>query len=230
MSFILLTTRLLQGEVAEKFEEAEAVAPVTQIDESILFQEKESIRILLEYGAQEVEEGKKLAEYWIEEIQEVTFNSPNYKRIMEMYLAEMENGKCPTTYELIAKSEPAIQAEIIGLTTERGLISEHWMGRHEIFIPPKDYNLEDIVFKNLCRMKFRLVQKIRKQAMEKIKVAESESELTKQMKIYQELKSQENELAKILRGQLFLIYSHSKEPLSCKFTKYSFTLSLKLIS
>ncbi|MFT6962947.1 MAG: DNA primase [Flammeovirgaceae bacterium] len=186
------------GEVAQKFEEAEAVAPVTQIDESILFQEKESVRILLEYGSQEVEEGKKLAEYWLEESQGVTFHSPNYKRIMEMYLAEMENGKCPTTYELIAKSEPAIQAEIIGLTTERGLISEHWMGRHEIFIPPKDHNLEDIVFKNLCRMKFRLVQKIRKQAMEKIKVAESENELTKQMKIYQELKSQENDLAKIL--------------------------------
>jgi DNA primase len=186
------------GEVAQKFEEAEAVAPVTQIDESILFQEKESVRILLEYGSQEVEEGKKLAEYWLEEIQEVTFHSPNYKRIMEMYLEEMENGKYPTTYELIAKSEPAIQAEIIGLTTERGLISEHWMGRHEIFIPPKDHNLEDIVFKNLCRMKFRLVKKVKQQALEKVRVAESEQEIITQMKVYKELSSQENDLAKIL--------------------------------
>ena len=189
----------------EPFVFEEKVVPsqttTSQESDTLTFQERESVRILIEYGAEEIGEGKRLAEYWLEEVEEIEFKSPIYKELLQLYKTQVEKGNFPNLQFFLNDCPQYIKNEVVNLTTQRGELSENWMGRHEIFVPSKDHDLADIVYQNILRLKFRTIQKLRTQVMnniQNVEKAKDEKALMENMQIYQELKKQEMDLARIL--------------------------------
>lgn len=164
----------------------------------VRIQERESIRLLINYGFNEIEEEFKLYNYLLEELEDVEFTTPIYKEIFEIFKKHLESGQVIDSKFLIDNSEGKVKTEVIDLVTERREISPNWHDKFKIHIPHENEQLEAVVYTNVARLKFRVIQKLITENLAKMKSAESEEEQDKMFRIHGELKKSEVELAKVL--------------------------------
>jgi len=197
---ILLKT---QKEQFERAKEEKAIE--TSIDElvaapeeissgsTILLQERETMRLLINYGsirldAQEVH----FSQYVIEEIKEIEFQTPIYQKMLQVFKEQGVSGKIPTDELFLNHSDTEIRQEAIALVTQRHEISNHWKDKFQIFIQLESDDLATTAFKSILRLKRRFLQKMMEEAMAKIKEAEAmqlqEAEVNELLELYLELK------------------------------------------
>ena len=77
-------------------------------------------------------------------------------------------------------------------------LSSNWWDKHQIFVPAADDDLGKIAYQNVLRLKFRILKQLASQALKQIQTAANEAQQLEMMRVYQELKAQENTLAKEL--------------------------------
>lgn len=197
---ILLKT---QKEQFERAKEEKAIE--TSIDElvaapeeissgsTILLQERETMRLLINYGsirldAQEVH----FSQYVIEEIKEIEFQTPIYQKMLQVFKEQGVSGKIPTDELFLNHPDTEIRQEAIALVTQRHEISNHWKDKFQIFIQLESDDLATTAFKSILRLKRRFLQKMMEEAMAKIKEAEAmqlqEAEVNELLELYLELK------------------------------------------
>jgi DNA primase len=191
--------KLNQG--AKAFEDFNAILDTIELDTRLLKfkkQEEEFVRLLIIHGYTQIEEGKSLCEFLFSEIAEIEIKTPVYQRIVHIYQEEFFRGSLPDEMYFLHHIEEDIKQEAIKLLADRGSISEHWEGKHKIFVPKKDNALEKVVITNLLRLKYRHIQKLCEESFEMLKNAQTIDEQIETQKIYMELLQQKKELAKEL--------------------------------
>ncbi|UII24625.1 DNA primase [Fulvivirga maritima] len=166
--------------------------------ESLAVQERESIRILLNYGFNEIEEEYHLYNYLLEQLEEVEFITPIYKEILEEFKKELANGKVVDGQYFIQNGSPEVKKLVVDLISERHDISNNWNDKYEIFVPRENDILENVVFTNVLRLKFRVIQQLVLDNLAKMKEAKDEESEEYHFKIHAELKKSEMEIAKSL--------------------------------
>ena len=167
------------------------------LPDTIVQQEKESIRLLLNYGDHQMDDGLTLLQYFFNELDDVEFSNNIFYEILELIKSEIQShGKMDLKRMLDAVSGEA-RKEMINLLSERYEISNLWMDRFQIYVPTEKDILSNVAHSNLLRLKYRLIKNLISQNREELREANTE-EQHKLLQVDCELKKSRNELAKQL--------------------------------
>lgn len=168
------------------------------IDNSLRLQERESVRLLLNYGFNKIEEDFHLYDYLLQEIEELEFQTPLYKSIIDTFKEKLAAGQVVDAQYFIREGSPEVKKEVANLIADRYELSNVWQDRHNILIPREPDVLDKAIFQNIVRLKIRTIQKLIQQNLQKLKTATEEAEITELMQVHSSLKSSEIELSKLL--------------------------------
>jgi len=197
---ILLKT---QKEQFERAKEEKAVedsieqllpAPVeTSAEDNLLLQEREMLRLLLNYGGQKLDvQELHFCQYILSEIKEVSFQTPVYQKMIQLYRDQISLGQVPSDELFLNHVDAEIRQEAIAMITLRHEVSTNWKDKFQIFVALESDDLADTAFKSILRLKRRLLQKMMEEAMSEIKEAEqlqlSEDKVNELLEVYLELK------------------------------------------
>ncbi len=178
---------------SEEFQES------TKLDTSgmVQMQERETIRLLLNYAESAVEE-QKLIHYLLHEMDEVVFTNPVFGEIFETFKTLSNEGKTVDEFYFLENGSAEVKKIVADLMTSRYHTSPHWSEKYHIFFPHEKEVIGDVAYSNVLRFKFRAVQKLMEDNLQKIKLATSDADLDKFMTIHEQLKNAEREIAETL--------------------------------
>ena len=197
---ILLKTQKEQFErakeekaIEESIDELVAAPEEIPSEGTILLQERETMRLLINYGSIRLDAQKvHFSQYVMEEIKEIAFQTPIYQKMLQVFKEQGVSGNIPTDELFLNHSDTEIRQEAIALVTQRHEVSNHWKDKFQIFIQLESDDLATTAFKSILRLKRRFLQKMMEEAMAKIKEAEAmqlqEAEVNELLELYLELK------------------------------------------
>lgn len=178
-------------------------SPATSFGELLKIQEREMVRILVNYGTQKLEdEEMHLCQYLLSETEELEFTTPIYAKILRLYREALVKGELPASGYFIGLGDREVQMEVIDLITMRHEVSSHWEGTHQIIINRENDDLTVTGYKSILRLKRKMVQKLMEEAKAKLRDAESEQmndeKVNEYQMLYFELKKVQLEIDKEL--------------------------------
>jgi DNA primase len=166
----------------------------------VYYQERETIRLLLNYANQSIDE-QKLSSFLLNELEDVEFANPVFKQIFEDYKNGLATGTVLDNQFFLHQASEPVKRAVTDLITNRYETSNHWGDKYKIFFPKENDILNQMALTNVLRLKFRVVQKMMDDNLAKVKVAEQKSdwdELDKALETQAGLKKAESELAGLL--------------------------------
>ncbi|MDF2158110.1 DNA primase [Algoriphagus sp. CAU 1675] len=163
------------AEAEAALEELLPVEKETSFSEILRLQEREMIRLLVNYGWKKLDEQEiHLCQYLLSETEELQFDTPIYARILDLYRARLSQNEIPGSDFFLSVNDQEVKKEIIDLITPRHEVSTHWTEKHQIIISSETDDLTLTGFKTILRLKRKFVQKMMEEAKLKIKNAELE--------------------------------------------------------
>lgn len=192
--------RPARGETKEGVEVVEEIPlPTTRLDSAgmVQLQERESIRLLLNYAENSYED-RRLVDYLMVELEDVEFTNPVYKAIYETFREGAVKGDVVDTFHFMEKSPETVRNTVAELTTHRYETSKHWSDKYHIHFPHEREILNDLAFSNVLRLKFRMVTKLIEENLLQLKQATNEEDQEKYFTIHEQLKAAEKDLASLL--------------------------------
>lgn len=166
----------------------------------VFYQERETIRLLLNYANQSIDE-QKLSSFLLNELEDVEFANPVFKQIFEDYKNGLATGTVLDNQFFLHQASEPVKRAVTDLITNRYETSTHWGDKYKIFFPKENDILNQMALTNVLRLKFRVVQKMMDDNLAKVKVAEQKNdwdELDKALETQAGLKKAESELAGLL--------------------------------
>ena len=166
----------------------------------IYYQERESVRVLINYGNEFItknDEDEYLIDYFLSEIEDIDFTIPVYKRILDLFRQKGAEGVVINAEFLLAQADEEIKKEVIDLSAPRYEISANWREKYQIEVPAESENLKNLVFTNILRLKFRIIQHLVEEENSKLKEA-AEDEIDEILDEINDLKQMEVEIAALL--------------------------------
>jgi DNA primase len=189
-------TRHAPKETADPIIEAPQVSK-TDIASMVQLQERETIRLLLNYAESQYEE-QRLMDFMMTELDDVEFTNPIFKEIYLMFRDAAEKHKVVDTLYFMEHGSSPVKNMVAALTTNRYEVSKHWGAKYHIIISNEKEIIHDVAFTNILRLKFRVILRLIEENLAQIKQAVSESEEEKYLTIHEQLKGAEKEIASIL--------------------------------
>lgn len=189
--------KILINKRKEKQKEAYKIEPeilIEQIEEaqqketfdSIMFQEREAIRLLINYGFNKIENEYNLVEHYLDELNPVEFTNPVYNKILEIFKNELKKGNVIDIDFFRNYPDENIQQEAMDLVSDRHEISENWE-RYRIYVPKEKDVLPNSVYSNILRLKFHKIKKLIALNKEELKAEKDPERQTELQKIHVEL-------------------------------------------
>ncbi len=180
--------------------------PIASVEESkkhdhnslIYIQERETIRLLLNYGHQELDEDYMLYHYLLDELKDIKFITPIFKTIYDIFQQGHNEGRVVDSQYLISEGSAEIKKEVINLTTERREVSPIWHDKYKIYVPHEKDSLDHTVFQNITRLKRNIIQKLIDENKENLKEVSDMTEIDRLLDIQKRLKESEMELSRVL--------------------------------
>ncbi len=157
-------------------------------------QERETIRLLLNYSENPVDE-QKLIHYMLQEMDEVEFTNPVFNEIFETFKTKAIQGKPVDEFYFLENGSQEVKKIVADLMTSRYHTSPHWGDKYHIYFPHEKEVIHDVAFSNVLRYKFRAIQKLMEENLQKIKVITDEAALDHHLTIHEQLKNAEREIA-----------------------------------
>jgi DNA primase len=169
----------------------------TDIQSMVQMQERETIRLLLNYAESQYEE-QRLIDFVLTELEDVEFTNPVFKEIYQAFRENANKKKVIDTYYFMEHGSPGVKNAVADLTTHRYETSKHWSDKYHIYFPHEKDIVRDAAYANILRLKFRLIQKLMEENLAEMKKVSSEADLEKYFTIHEQLKGAEKEIASIL--------------------------------
>ncbi len=185
------------GGIAEKIQDT--ATPPVDISNMVYYQERETIRLLLNYADHSLED-QKLVDFLVNELDDVKFTNPVFLEIYNHFQDQLRLGKIPTSEYLVQHGGKEVNNVVTGLITTRHEISPNWEKKH-IYVPNESEILSVLANANVLRLKFRVVQRMMEDNLLNIRKSEQEGnwdEVEKHLEQQEGLKKAERELASIL--------------------------------
>lgn len=172
------------------------------LPKDIEFQEKESIRILVNYGAKSIQNSKleevKLIDYFLAEAEEIQFTNSTYRRILAIFKDRLKEGKIIDGSYLIAMGDEEIKHTVADLLANPYEVSPNWNDKHNIHVPNETELLKNVVFTNILRLKFRIVQCLIDEESKKLKNASEITEVDRILSDISDFKKIAIDIANVL--------------------------------
>ncbi|HLZ17763.1 MAG TPA: DNA primase, partial [Cyclobacteriaceae bacterium] len=190
-----------QDEITAPADLEDLTAPARIDAQSLVhYQERETIRLLLNYADQTVEQNK-LADFLLHELEDVEFNNPVFREIYHQFKLAAQSNLPIDSHLFLQNGNDAVKAVVSDLVTPRYDTSPHWGDKFHIYIPREKDNIDKAAFSNVLRLKFRVVQLMKEENLANIKLSEMKGELgelDKALEMREGLNKAELELANLL--------------------------------
>ena len=161
-------------------------------------QEKETVRLLLNYADQHVNENR-LPTYFVNELEDVEFTHPLYREIYyEFKAAELRDKEPVNSNFFIEHGTTEIKRVVTDLTVSRYQVSKHWGDKYNIFIPSEAEKLSELAYGNVLHLKLRVIQKHLDDNLKLLKEVKDIEEETKLLDFQKQLKNGEIEISNFL--------------------------------
>jgi len=167
------------------------------LQESIRAQEKESVRLLINYGHNQLEQDHHIYEYMLDELFDVEFQTPAYKNILESFKTNLAKGHVVDADYFLVNGDDSTKATVAEMVTDRYEISKNWKAR-QIFVPKEAESPEKSVFENILRLKHRVIQKLIDDNLKELTSANEDKEIESLQKVNIELNRSKMEIGKML--------------------------------
>ncbi len=141
------------------------------VESMVQYQERETIRLLLNYADRNLED-QKLSDFLFHELEDVTFVNPLFGEIFQNLKSGWENGQPRDSHYFLQQGREEVKKLVTDLIAQRYDISEHWRDKYHIYIPRESDNLDEMAYTNVLRLKLRIIQKMLDDNKQKIKTAE----------------------------------------------------------
>jgi DNA primase len=176
--------------------------PVSKYDATtrVQAQERESIRLMLNYAETTYDEERLLRtlDFMLAELEDVEFVNPTYKEIYMAFKEGADQNEIRDPLYFMEHGTPAVRNVVAELTTTRHETSSKWLDEFKIHIPHERDVLNDLVYTNILRLKFRVIQKLIDENLQQLKQATEETDIDNYFTIHEQLKEAEKELAATL--------------------------------
>jgi DNA primase len=154
------------------------------LENVVQLQERETIRLLIRYADRKLTE-QVLGLFLVNELDDIEFISPVYKKIFNKFIDAAEHGNPIDSRKLLEEGDAEVRSAVAELMVDKYSLSPHWQGKYKISVPREDDDLERLAVTNVRRLKYRLIQVMIEANREKLKhapTAEEQDEiLEKQM-------------------------------------------------
>ena len=160
-------------------------------------QEKETVRLLLNYADKHVNDNR-LPTYFVNELEDVEFTNPLYREIYyEFKAAELREEPVNTNF-FIEHGTTEIKRIVTDLTVSRYQVSKHWGDKYNIFIPTEADKLNELALGNVLHLKLRVIQKHLDDNLKLLKEVKDIEEEARLLDFQKQLKNGEVELSNLL--------------------------------
>ena len=149
-------------------------------------EERELIRILINYGFEKVSDEMHVCEYLLEEIKELEFATPVYQKLLQHYKQALLQGILPKFDHFLKIQDAEIKQTVVDMIAQSREISTNWESRHQIFTHRETDDLSATTYRTSLRLKSAYLKKMRLEVQEKIKVA-GESDVEELLQIHMEI-------------------------------------------
>ena len=196
--------RRRQEGVSQETEAVEGIStlPVKVSNDPRMIQEKESLRLLLNYGQFVIQSTEMadqlLADYFLHETEEIHFTHPVYHQILDLFKNKLLEGVVIDADYVLLHGTQEMKQVVIDLITQQYDVSPHWTDKYDIKVNTERDDLKGTTYANIVRLKLRTVRQVIKENLEKLKDADNELQQTEIMENHEALKQIEMSLARIL--------------------------------
>jgi len=109
----------------------------------VALQEREAIRLLVSYGFNKIEDQYHLCDHYMEELEDMQFQTTVYNDILEMFKKHLKQGRIIDAEFLITEGTEKIRQEILDLVSQKYDVSENWEKKYHIYVPKETDNLDN---------------------------------------------------------------------------------------
>ena len=177
----------------------EVSVTVADTDEN---QEKEIIRLLLNYGHELVNwdgiTDMYIAPYIISNLSDVKFEHPESILILEEYKTKLEGGDLPTEQDFIKHSDRKIADLTISLVSSPYSLSENWYAKRKIYVKDEKDDLRSTILGGIFHLKKRKVDHILKSIRDEIQHETDHDNQAILMRRYLQVKEVEKGISQFL--------------------------------
>lgn len=164
-------------------------------------QEREMVRLLLNYADSELEEDVDLLTYFISEFEDIEFLNDSYASIYNTFLQSKNEGKLIDSQHFLAHGPETLKPIVAELTLRKYYASPHWSEKYHIHFSDEKEIIQAHAHQNVLRKKYRYLQRLIEENKEKLKDAErriSEEEINDLLDTQMKLKHADVEIAREL--------------------------------
>lgn len=165
--------------------------------DALYYQEQENIRLLLCYANYPIGNDKVFAEYLLQEIEGINFETPVFNEILQIFRQNLREGNLIDSRYFLQSPDSRMREAVVNLITDRYEVSPNWE-KKEVFVPKKDEKLDNVAYTHIMRLKWRVVQKMIEDNKKVLQRAETEDDQDRALQIHILLKNTEKEIAQVL--------------------------------
>lgn len=181
-------------EITEEVIQAER----TDTNRMVQIQERETIRLLLNYAENGVGDDQSLIDFMLNELDEIEFTNPVYKEIFNTFRKEANGDIRVDNFYFLENGSDEVKRAVADLMTSRYETSPHWSDKYHIYFPHEKEVIQNVAMTNVLRLKFRLIQKLMEENLDEMKGSKEDHKQDKHLAVHAQLKGMEKELADIL--------------------------------
>lgn len=190
-------------------EEKKQAAPIetapaeTANETELLFQpdeaqEKNVLRVLLEYGLNKWDDDHSIAEHIFHELQQFAFDNPDMSRLFHVYHKQYEEGLNPSAKTLLYHEDEKIRSLVVNITLFPFELSQRWDEKLEnIQVSNVDNSLKDVTM-SLSYFKLRKIKKMFEQNQHDIEHSKDWNETMQLIEVHKYLKNIERQITQQL--------------------------------
>lgn len=173
-------------------------ASKTDAQTMVQMQERETIRLLLNYAENGVGDDQKVIDFLLSELDDVEFINPVYREIFDAFKTGAESDTRIDNFYFLENGSDPVKRAVADLMTSRYETSPHWSDKYHIYFPHEKEVIHDVAMSNVLRLKFRLIQKMMEENLKDLKTSKDDVTVDKHLAIHAQLKESERQLASFL--------------------------------
>lgn len=170
------------------------------------FQERDVIRLLLEYGKERMNETQTVAEYILDETKEVPFENIVYRLVLHEFEERITSGTVPDHGYFSQHPDERLRELTFEIISSPYTLSENWNKMHDIYVKLPSENFLNDLENTIDIFKMKKVMRMRKENLQEIKkVSGKPEDENHYQKIHQQLNQWMRHLGE-RRGTTFVPY------------------------
>jgi len=169
------------------------VQPEKELISTTILQEREFVRVLLNYGREEADweeqAGLPVAPLLINSVLDIPFEDPTCAAIIAIYQTFLSEERLPEERVFISHSNQAIAHLAVEALATKYQLSPNWNDdKRNIYVPEEKENLQELVYTSVYRIKKRWVENQMHGLREEIKEEKNEENMLILIQKYQSMK------------------------------------------